>query len=137
VTLHAIKNIWICNPLHHLVPAGHGATGGQALPPDSRGAFLQALLQALQVQQPLVIVTPSMSGTYILPWLADHAENLAAWVAVAPVGLQQWVQKGALQAASQRPQVSFFIAAQLALHHLSVRWWSNVKGLPLVDWMCS
>ncbi|EFN55558.1 hypothetical protein CHLNCDRAFT_134030 [Chlorella variabilis] len=84
---------------------GHGVTGGQALPPNSRAAFLQDLLKALHVRQPLVLITPSMSGSYILPWLADHAAELTAWVAVAPAGLKQWVPQGVLEAASKEAKL--------------------------------
>lgn len=66
---------------------GHGVTGGVALPLPARPAFLADLLRALQVRQPLVLVTPSMSGSYALPYLSKHAAEVAAWVAVAPVGL--------------------------------------------------
>lgn len=73
-----------------LLSQGHGVTGGPALPPPARAAFLADLLRALHLQQPLVLVTPSMSGTYALPWLTEHAAELAGWVAVAPVGLRGW-----------------------------------------------
>ncbi|KAL4436963.1 hypothetical protein ABPG75_004102 [Micractinium tetrahymenae] len=80
---------------------GHGVTGGSLLPLDARPAFLAELLRQLQPRPPLVVVTPSMSGSFFLPWLSRHAGELAGWVAVAPVGLQQWVEAGALPADSQ------------------------------------
>ena len=70
---------------------GFGLTGGQPLPASDRPAFLAELLVQLRVRRPLVLVTPSMSGSYALPWLTHHAGELAGWVAVAPVGLKQWV----------------------------------------------
>lgn len=66
---------------------GHGATGGAPLPPPERGPFLAQLLRAVGAQPPVVLVTPSMSCSYALPFLEGHARELAAWVAVAPVGL--------------------------------------------------
>lgn len=76
-------------------------TGGPPLPLGERPAFLADLLVQLRPGAPLVFVTPSMSGSYFLPWLGQHAGELAGWVAVAPVGLQQWVESGALPADSQ------------------------------------
>ncbi len=76
-------------------------TGGPPLPLGERPAFLADLLVQLRPGAPLVFVTPSMSGSYFLPWLSQHAGELAGWVAVAPVGLQQWVESGALPADSQ------------------------------------
>ena len=70
---------------------GFGSTGGQPIPASDCPAFLAELFKQLQVRQPLVLVTPSMSGSYALPWLTQHAGELAGWVAVAPVGLKQWV----------------------------------------------
>lgn len=67
---------------------GHGLTAGQPLPLSDRPAFLTELLKQLQVRQPLVLVSPSMRGSYVLPWLTDHAGELAWRVAVAPVGLK-------------------------------------------------
>jgi abhydrolase domain-containing protein 14 len=85
---------------------GHGITGGTALNGAERAAFLEELLTALHAkQQLLVLVTPSMSGTYVLGWLADHAAELKAWVAVAPAGLKQWIPKGVLASASKQPKV--------------------------------
>lgn len=46
--------------------AGHGVTGGQSLPLADRAPFLAQLLKALAVRPPLVLVTPSMSGSYAL-----------------------------------------------------------------------
>lgn len=82
-------------------PAGHGVTGGAPLPLEARPAFLAALLARLQPAPPLVVVTPSMSGSYFLPWLTQHAEQLAGWVAVAPAGLRQWVDAGTPPAGGQ------------------------------------
>lgn len=45
---------------------GHGVTGGPSLALQERPAFLEQLLKALSVRQPLVLVIPSMSGSYAL-----------------------------------------------------------------------
>ena len=40
-----------------------------------------------------ILVVPSMSGRYGLPFLHHHPERLIGFVAVAPVGLGQWLEK--------------------------------------------
>jgi pimeloyl-ACP methyl ester carboxylesterase len=49
-------------------------------------AFLLKLLQRLNLKQP-VLVSPSMSGKYSLPVVANYPEKLAGFVPVAPVGI--------------------------------------------------
>jgi len=48
--------------------------------------FLSALLDALKVEQP-VVVSPSMSGRYALPLVTGEPQRVAGYVAVAPVGI--------------------------------------------------
>ncbi len=54
--------------------------------------FLLLLLEALKLQQP-IIVSPSMSGAYSLPSIANHPEKLSGFVAVAPVGIERYSQQ--------------------------------------------
>jgi len=54
----------------------------------SRPEFLLKLLNALNLNLP-VIVSPSMSGSYSLPFIVNHGEKLRGFVAVAPVGIAQ------------------------------------------------
>jgi abhydrolase domain-containing protein 14 len=48
--------------------------------------FLLELFQHLKLNKP-VIVSPSMSGGYSLPFVAKHSDQLSGFVAVAPVGI--------------------------------------------------
>jgi pimeloyl-ACP methyl ester carboxylesterase len=64
---------------------GYGRSTASELEPE---AFLDALLEALGPQRP-VVVCPSMSGAFALPLAAHHPERLAGLVAVAPVGIEQ------------------------------------------------
>ncbi len=40
-----------------------------------------------------ILVSPSMSGTYSLPFIIDHTEALSGFVAVAPVGIMKMAAK--------------------------------------------
>lgn len=54
--------------------------------------FLEAALPVLGVTRP-VIVAPSMSGSFVFPYLAAHPENVAGFVGVAPAGVPEWAPK--------------------------------------------
>lgn len=69
----------------YLIPsdvAGFGNTGGSQYK-DSRANFLHALIQDMNLERPL-LVAPSMSGSYALPFLAAHPDKLSGFVPVAP-----------------------------------------------------
>jgi len=61
---------------------GFGRSKAARAAPDS---FLEKLLPALGFDRP-VIVSPSMSGRFSLPFLEAHPERIAGIAAVAPVG---------------------------------------------------
>ena len=50
-----------------------------------KAGFLRDLMKELQISCP-VLVSPSMSGTYALPYLLKSSDSLAGFVPVAPVG---------------------------------------------------
>jgi len=60
-------------------------------PPGELAAedFLAALVEALELDPP-VVVSPSMSGVFSLPFVLDHPERVAAFVPVAPAGLARY-----------------------------------------------
>ena len=60
--------------------------------PLDDGAFVHALVQTLGLDRP-VIVSPSMSGRFAMPMVAEHADMLSGWIPVAPVGLDEWAPK--------------------------------------------
>ena len=67
---------------------GRGDTHGE-LPADTdaaRAEFLAAVVMRLGGPKRVVIVSPSFSGTYSLPYLARFPVRLAGYVPVAPVG---------------------------------------------------
>ncbi|NET62146.1 MAG: alpha/beta hydrolase [Symploca sp. SIO2E6] len=54
--------------------------------------FLLALIDGLNLNLP-ILVSPSMSGNYSLPFIANHAERLAGFVPVAPVGILKFEEQ--------------------------------------------
>eukprot|EP01024_Parvocaulis_polyphysoides_P047113 TRINITY_DN44687_c0_g1_i1.p1 TRINITY_DN44687_c0_g1~~TRINITY_DN44687_c0_g1_i1.p1 ORF type:complete len:200 (-),score=31.47 TRINITY_DN44687_c0_g1_i1:491-1090(-) len=58
----------------------------------SRGEFLKSMIQKVvsSEDEKVVLVTPSMSGDYVLRYLKEDGAGIAGWVPVAPVGVSQW-----------------------------------------------
>ncbi|XP_051567952.1 putative protein-lysine deacylase ABHD14B [Myxocyprinus asiaticus] len=48
------------------------------------GVFLRQLCEGLQTG-PVVIISPSLSGMYSLPFLCQHSEQVKAYIPVAPI----------------------------------------------------
>ncbi len=59
---------------------------------DYHAEFLPKLIDKLNLKK-TVLVSPSMSGTYSLAFIASHADQLRGFVAVAPVGLSKMSQQ--------------------------------------------
>jgi pimeloyl-ACP methyl ester carboxylesterase len=68
---------------------GYGATEQVQSKPVQ---WLKELLDTLGIERP-VIVSPSMSGRFSLPFLITQPQRAAGFVAVAPVGIQQLKEK--------------------------------------------
>lgn len=68
---------------------GFGGSAGARADPDH---FLEALLPALGIDRP-VIVSPSMSGRFSLPFVLAHPERVAGFVPVAPVGAKEYAAR--------------------------------------------
>ena len=62
---------------------GFGQSESGEFPPLD---FLLELLEHLPLDKP-ILVSPSLSGMYSLPFVATHPEKLAGFVPVAPVGI--------------------------------------------------
>ncbi|NXP10193.1 ABHEA protein, partial [Thinocorus orbignyianus] len=56
---------------------------------QGRVAFLDHVLQELGMQRP-VLVSPSMSGRFALPFLLAQGDQLAGFVPIAPVGTKDY-----------------------------------------------
>ena len=58
----------------------------------NRAQFLPKLLDKLNLDQP-VLISPSMSGGYSLPFVVNHADKLRGFVAVAPIQISKFSQQ--------------------------------------------
>jgi abhydrolase domain-containing protein 14 len=80
---------------HRVCAADLPGFGGSEASAAAPLAWMEALVEALGLSRP-VVVSPSMSGRYSLPWVTSASGRVAGFVAVAPVGLPSW--RGALPA---------------------------------------
>lgn len=64
---------------------GYGQTAGRTLSAEEKPQLLGALIRALQLHRP-VLVSPSMSGAYSLPYVMRQGHTLSAFIPIAPVG---------------------------------------------------
>ncbi|NXW73284.1 ABHEA protein, partial [Hirundo rustica] len=60
-----------------------------AVTAQGRRTFLEHVFQELGMQRP-VLVSPSMSGRFSLPFLLAHGDQLAGFVPIAPVGTKDY-----------------------------------------------
>ncbi|NWR48998.1 ABHEA protein, partial [Regulus satrapa] len=60
-----------------------------AVTAQGRMTFLDHVLRELGMQRP-VLVSPSMSGRFALPFLMAHGDRLAGFVPIAPVGTKDY-----------------------------------------------
>lgn len=58
---------------------------------DERAEFLNKFVEKLKIERP-VLISPSMSGSYALPFIfqGDQGRNLRGYVPVAPVGTENY-----------------------------------------------
>ncbi|KFP29373.1 Alpha/beta hydrolase domain-containing protein 14A, partial [Colius striatus] len=56
---------------------------------QGRVAFLDHVLQELGMRRP-VLISPSMSGRFALPFLLARGDRLAGFVPIAPVGTKDY-----------------------------------------------
>lgn len=84
--------VWFAQQGYHAVSMdlpGYGKSQKTTIQPAE---FLLAFLEATGLSQP-VIVSPSMSGNYSLPFIIQYPQQCRGWVAVAPVGINKFKQQ--------------------------------------------
>lgn len=79
----------LANEGYHVVALDLPGFGGSERIAAASEEFLLYFLKKLNLKSP-VIVSPSMSGAYSLPLVANHWNKLRGFVAVAPVGIERF-----------------------------------------------
>jgi len=83
-TIHALAKAKL-----HVVAVdlpGFGASPATGL---QRSDILPLLVEAIGCER-VLLVSPSMSGTFSLPFVIDHSELVAGYVPIAPAGIDQY-----------------------------------------------
>ncbi|KAL2090940.1 hypothetical protein ACEWY4_013203 [Coilia grayii] len=88
------------------------------------GDFLKQVCEALKLV-PAVVVSPSLSGMYSLPFLFQHTPMLKAYVPVAPICTDKF--EGQQYASVQTPTLIVYGDQDIQLGELSL---SNLRHLP-------
>ncbi|MBZ8181523.1 alpha/beta fold hydrolase [Oscillatoria salina] len=68
------------------------SNGSFATRKSSPQDFLLELMEKLNLKLP-ILVSPSLSGLYSLPFVANYADNLKGFVPIAPVGILKFSQQ--------------------------------------------
>lgn len=88
------------------------------------GGFLKAVLEALRLEQ-AVVISPSLSGMYSLPFLFQHSQLVRAYVPVAPICTEKF--PATQYASMQTPTLIVYGAQDAELGEVSL---SNLRNLP-------
>ncbi|XP_065407444.1 uncharacterized protein LOC101952015 isoform X2 [Chrysemys picta bellii] len=72
-----------------LISYGNSPPSDSVSTEQGRIAFLQRVLKELGIQRP-VLISPSMSGRYSVPFVLVHGAQLKGFVPIAPVGTQDY-----------------------------------------------
>ena len=75
---------------HHVIAVDLPGFGASEATTVARDAYLPRLLDHLSPGEPVVIVSPSMSGGFSLPLVAGQPDRLRGYVPVAPVGIDTY-----------------------------------------------
>ncbi|XP_042581109.1 protein ABHD14B-like [Cyprinus carpio] len=88
------------------------------------GVFLRQVCEALQTG-PVVIISPSLSGMYLLPFLFQHSEQVKAYIPVAPICTEKFTAEQ--YSSAQTPALIVYGDQDTQLGEVSL---SNLKNLP-------
>uniref|UniRef100_A0A8D0G2Z1 Putative protein-lysine deacylase ABHD14B n=1 Tax=Sphenodon punctatus TaxID=8508 RepID=A0A8D0G2Z1_SPHPU len=87
-------------------------------------SFLKSVFEALQLEQ-AVVISPSLSGMYSLPFLFQHSERLKAYIPVAPICTEKFPE--AQYAGVKTPALIVYGDQDAQLGEVS---FNNLKNLP-------
>jgi len=71
----------------------YGKSQKEPVPDSKTSSFLLSVVEKLDLKSSLVIISPSMSGRFSLPFLVKHPERVKGYIPVAPVNTEQFVDK--------------------------------------------
>ncbi|GAB6028560.1 Protein abhd14b [Chamberlinius hualienensis] len=71
---------------------GYGNTPGEKIPEQNRGSFLNEALELLHVKNP-VFISPSMSGSFSLPFIFQFKDILVGYIPVAPIFTEKFTDE--------------------------------------------
>ncbi|XP_038054102.1 protein ABHD14B-like isoform X2 [Patiria miniata] len=93
-------------------------------------AFMTELLKSINIKEPagVIIVSPSMSGSYALPFLMAHQEKFAGYVPVAPVNTEKYTKE--LYQKIQVPTCIIYGDKDTMLGEVSLK---NLRNLPTAE----
>ncbi|MAG71291.1 MAG: alpha/beta fold hydrolase [Vicinamibacterales bacterium] len=75
---------------HHVVALDLPGYGNSQRSPVAIEDYLAKALETLLPGEKVAIVSPSMSGGFSLPFVVRHADRVAGFIPVAPVGVNQY-----------------------------------------------
>ncbi len=75
---------------HHVLAIDVPGYGDSESSPLAADEYLPRALETLGLDGKVVLVSPSMSGGYSLPFVARHSERVAGFVPIAPVGISRY-----------------------------------------------
>jgi pimeloyl-ACP methyl ester carboxylesterase len=75
---------------HHVIALDLPGYGNSEASGVSRDEYLHRMLGELWPSRRFVIVSPSMSGGFSLPFVTQHPDRVAGYVPVAPVGIDDY-----------------------------------------------
>ncbi|XP_069500117.1 putative protein-lysine deacylase ABHD14B isoform X2 [Ambystoma mexicanum] len=99
------------------------ATAPAPIGQPAPGSFLKVVLEALKLDS-AVLISPSLSGMYSLPFLMQHGEMVKAYVPVAPICTDKFTAEQ--YAAVQTPTLIVYGDQDAQLGELSL---NNLKNL--------
>ncbi|XP_009889573.1 PREDICTED: alpha/beta hydrolase domain-containing protein 14A, partial [Charadrius vociferus] len=91
---------------------------------QGRVAFLDHVLQELGIRRP-VLISPSMSGRFALPFLLARGDRLAGFVPIAPVGTKDYAAEQYQQV--QTPTLILYGDRDTSLGHQALQ---SLRHLP-------